>query len=212
MQYVVVGLGNPGEEYENTRHNVGRMVAERVALRIGVSDWRDDKKSHARIAKETVTTGDTVLIVLPENYMNRSGGAVAPFVQNAKQAERLIVVQDDIDLPVGKIRVVFNRGSGGHRGVDSIIRALKTKSFTRVRVGVVPTTPTGKLKKPTGDSNIHALILNQMAKKDRLQIDTMVARAADAVLACITDGREFAMCAYNSDELVEKVKVSTHRS
>lgn len=202
MQYVVVGLGNPGPEYVNTRHNVGRMVAERVATLVHASDWRDDKKSHARVSKGVTVSGDTVMVLLPDNYMNRSGGSVAPFVENTRQAERLIVVQDDIDLPVGTLRIVFNRGSGGHRGVDSIVRALKTQAFTRVRVGVVPTTPSGKLKKPKGDTHVHELILNQMSKKDRTILDSVVERAASAVLACITEGREAAMRTYNGDGTV----------
>jgi PTH1 family peptidyl-tRNA hydrolase len=197
MQYVVAGLGNPGEEYTNTRHNAGRMVAERLAAILGASDWRDDKTAHARIAKATTPEGDDVVLVLPDAYMNRSGGSVAPFIKNEKQAERLIVVHDDIDLPIGSIRIVFNRGSGGHRGVDSIVRTLKTRAFARVRVGVVPTTPSGKLRKPKGEQGVHALILAPVSKKDSAVLEEVVQRAADAVRVCVTEGRDAAMRLYN---------------
>jgi peptidyl-tRNA hydrolase, PTH1 family len=199
MQYVVAGLGNPGEEYENTRHNVGRMVVECVARMLNAPDWRDDKTLRARVANAGTDTGDTATLVLPDNYMNRSGGSIAPLVKNSTQAEHLIVVHDDIDLPLGTIRIVFNRGSGGHRGVDSIIRAIKTRAFVRVRVGVVPTTPTGKIRKPAGDEAVHTFILKQLSSKDREAVQTVVERAADAVVTCITEGASTAMQQCNGD-------------
>jgi PTH1 family peptidyl-tRNA hydrolase len=197
MKHIVVGLGNPGEEYENTRHNVGRMVVMRVAEQIDSSDWRIDKKLHALRSQGVTEHGDTVELVLPDNYMNRSGGSVAPLVKNAKQAERLVVVHDDIDLPLGSIRVVFNRGAGGHNGVLSIERALKTRAYVRVRVGVIPTTPSGKLRKPAAGQKIHDFILKQLSKKDREAVDTMVGRTATAVLKIIHEGRAAAMQEFN---------------
>jgi PTH1 family peptidyl-tRNA hydrolase len=206
MQYVVAGLGNPGEEYANTRHNVGRMVVEQLASILGASDWREDKTARALIAKATTPAGDTALCILPDNYMNRSGGSIAPFIKNAAQAERLIVVHDDIDLPVGSIRIVFDRGSGGHRGVESIVRTLKTNGFIRVRVGVVPMTPTGKSRKPKGESGINTLILAPISKKDQEVIARSVTRASDAVYACVTAGREAAMRLFNGAEQPNKNK------
>ena len=209
MQYVVAGLGNPGEEYEQTRHNVGRMVVTRVALMLGASDWRDDTTSHARMARATTSGGDTVTLILPDNYMNRSGGSLAPLIKNAKQAERLVVVHDDIDLPLGTLRIVFNRGSGGHRGVDSIIRTLKTSAFIRVRVGVVPTSPTGKLRKPHGDEAVHNFILKQISAQDRERIAAVVTRAAEAVLACVTEGVSAGMRDFNGAVAEKKKKTTT---
>jgi len=197
MEHIIVGLGNPGEEYENTRHNVGRMVAELLAERWGTSDWRDDKKLRALISKGGTDQGENVKLILPDNYMNRSGGAVAPLIKNAKQAERLIVVQDDIDLGLGTVRVVFGRGDGGHRGVASIERAIKTRAYVRVRVGVIPTTPTGKLRKPKGEQKVYDFILKQLSKKDRAGIDKVVKHAADTVAAIVHEGREAAMREFN---------------
>ncbi len=197
MHYIIVGLGNPGPEYEHTRHNVGRMAVTLVAARLGAGDWRDDKKLRARVAVAATGSGDKVTLVLPDNYMNRSGGAVAPLVKSAKQAERVVVVHDDIDLPLGTTKIVFDRGAGGHNGVASVERALKTRAFVRVRVGVVPSTPKGTLKKPRGEQAVYDFILKQLSKKDREAVDAVVGRAADAAIMVVTEGREEAMRAYN---------------
>ncbi len=206
MKYVVVGLGNPGEEYKNTRHNIGRMVVELLAERLNASGWRDDKKLRAKISQYVTSNGDEVKLVLPDNYMNQSGGSVAPIIKNKKQAERLIVVHDDIDIGVGSLRIVFNRGSGGHRGVESIEKAIKTKSFIRVRIGVVPVSPTGKIRKPKGEDKVYNFILRNLSKKDKEVIDEIVKRSADAVESVLLEGKIKAMCEYNTDndDSVEK--------
>jgi len=197
MKHIVVGLGNPGPEYEHTRHNVGRMVVEAVHDLLDASDWRDDAKLRARVSTAALDTGDIVMLVLPDNYMNRSGGSVAPLITGAKQAERLVVVHDDIDLPVGTVRIVFNRGAGGHRGVESIVRAIKTRAFARVRVGVVPVAPSGKLRKPAADDKVHDLILKKLSTKDREYIATCIAHVARAVEMLLLQGRTAAMQQYN---------------
>ncbi len=197
MKHIIVGLGNPGEEYENTRHNAGRMVVASFPERVAATDWRDDAKLRARVAKGVSKGGDDVVLILPDNYMNRSGTSVAPLVKSERQAKTLVVVHDDIDLPVGTIRIVFDRGSGGHRGVDSIVRAIKTRAFVRVRVGVVPTSPSGKLKKPRGEGAVHDFILKQLSKKDRAVLDEAVAYAAKATEAIVEHGVTVAMQQYN---------------
>lgn len=196
MHHIIVGLGNPGDEYENTRHNVGRMVVEEVSRMQGGSDWRDDKKLHAKVAQVTSGT-HSVTLVLPDTYMNRSGGSVSPLVRSTSATEGLIVVHDDIDLPLGTLRIVFDRGAGGHNGVLSIERSLKTRAFVRVRVGVIPTTPLGKLKKPKGADAVHDFILKQITKKDRERIMQVVVRAATAVWTVVEHGREVAMQEFN---------------
>lgn len=199
MEYIIAGLGNPGEEYENTRHNVGRMVAEKIRYSINASDWRDDKKLRARMSQGIVGE-EKVTLVLPDNYMNRSGGSLAPLVTTKKQAEHLIVIHDDIDLPLGTIRIVFDRGAGGHNGVLSIERTLKTRAFVRVRVGVVPVTADGKQKKPQGEDKVYDFILQQLRKKEREAVDVVVERAMYAVLAVVNNGRESAMQEFNRSE------------
>jgi PTH1 family peptidyl-tRNA hydrolase len=198
MQYVVVGLGNPGDEYEKTRHNVGRMVVEAIALELGAADWRDDKKLRAKVCQAVIGKKDNVTLVLPDNYMNRSGGSVAPLAKTTKAIERLVVVHDDIDLPFGTIRIVQNRGAGGHNGVLSIERALKSKAFIRVRVGVIPTTPSGKLRKPASNKIVDDFLLQSFTSKEKQVLGDMVVQARDATAAVVTEGREAAQRTYNS--------------
>ena len=206
MEYIIVGLGNPGAEYEHTRHNVGRNVALSLQRHWQTSDWRDDKKTRARISQGMLADGKTkVKLVLPDTFMNRSGAAVQPLIKTAKQIERLIIVHDDIDLGAGTLRIVQNRGSGGHKGVDSIVRALRSKACIRVRVGVSPKTPKGKVKKPKGEAAVLAFILKQYGKKDRANFSVLIDRVALATEAVITLGVAKAMCLYNG-EVGTKVK------
>ncbi|MBV9159732.1 MAG: peptidyl-tRNA hydrolase, partial [Candidatus Kaiserbacteria bacterium] len=126
MTWVVVGLGNPGEEYENTRHNAGRMAAQFFAKKADASEWREDKSANATVTRGAVGK-NLFVIVLPDTFMNKSGSALTKYVKSVKAAEKMIVVYDDLDLPLGKIKLSFDRGSGGHKGVESIMRAVKTK-------------------------------------------------------------------------------------
>lgn len=142
--HIVVGLGNPGEEYENTRHNIGRAA---VCFLFKSADFAEDKKNNSLKAEEKFGK-EKILLLLPETFMNKSGNAVKGLIKSAKAARNLIVVHDDIDLPLGRLKFSFGRGSAGHKGVESIMRALKTKDFWRIRVGISFATPSGKLKKP----------------------------------------------------------------
>lgn len=174
MAYVLVGLGNPGQEYEETRHNTGRIIVSAL-----------EKNFEGKV-------------LLPDTFMNKSGSAVAPLIKNAKQAERLIVVHDDLDLPLGTMKLSFNRGSGGHKGVDSIMRAIKTKAFVRLRIGISKSTPKGKLKKPVGEEAVAKFILGTF-KKEELDILKKVAKkAGEAIKVLTTEGREKAMNIANS--------------
>jgi PTH1 family peptidyl-tRNA hydrolase len=198
MRYIVAGLGNPGEEYAYTRHNIGRLVVERLASTLGVSsEWRTEAKLRAQVVEPVLRDGTKAVLVLPDNYMNRSGGSVAPYITSKKSAEQLVVVHDDIDLPFGTLRIVFNRGSGGHRGVDSIVKAIKTSAFIRVRVGVLSTTPSGKMKKPHGEGEVHTFILKPLSKKDKEAYEPYIEHAAQAVRSLLEQGIEQAMRDYN---------------
>ena len=152
MAWIIAGLGNPGYEYEGTRHNTGRMAVEYFAKSAKLSEWKEDKKAKALVSRGIVGKTLTAL-VLPNTFMNKSGAAVAKFVKSPKAAERMAVVYDDLDLPLGEMKISFNRGSGGHKGVESLMKVLKTKKFTRVRVGVSPSTAGGALRKPPAAHN-----------------------------------------------------------
>ncbi|MEK7115460.1 MAG: aminoacyl-tRNA hydrolase, partial [Patescibacteria group bacterium] len=115
MNYIIAGLGNPGEEYINSRHNVGRMFVEYLRKKEGFLEWREDKKLKAATSEGKIGKGK-VLLVEPNNFMNNSGKSLLPLVKNKKQAEQLVIIYDDLDLPLGTLKISFNRGSGGHRG------------------------------------------------------------------------------------------------
>ncbi len=157
--YIVLGLGNPGEEYEKTRHNTGRMAVEAFAKVQKFAGFKDDKKTQS--LKVGGKVGKTkVMCLLPETFMNKSGNALKKTITSQKAAEKLIVIQDEIDIPLGSYKVSFNKGSAGHRGVESIIKAVKTKEFFRIRVGVSPATPKGKIKKPKREKVLDFLMGN----------------------------------------------------
>lgn len=132
---VIVGLGNPGGEYENTRHNAGRVAVELLAKKEDFTDFKFNKKAMALVAKG-VCAGKNTILVLPETMMNNSGKSIDGFVKSPRAAKNLVVVHDDLDLPLGTIKMTFGRGSGGHKGVESIMRAIKTKDFVRIRIGI----------------------------------------------------------------------------
>lgn len=129
---IIIGLGNPGKEYTNTRHNIGFDVVDEIAKENNFPDFKLSKKFDALISKEA-----SLVLVKPQTFMNLSGKSVRAISSFYKPNE-LIVIQDDIDLKIGEVRIVKNRGSAGHKGIESIIKELGTKDFTRVRVGIQP--------------------------------------------------------------------------
>lgn len=189
MQYIIVGLGNPGEEYKDTRHNAGRMVLEVFRKKYDFPEWTLDKSLKALVSKGTFGK-DKVLLVEPDNFMNVSGKSVAPLVKTAKDAERTIVVYDDLDLPLGSMKISFNRSSGGHKGLESIIKALKTPAFARLRVGICPTTPSGKPKKPKGEEAFLDFIVGPFKKPEMEIMKKTIKKGSDALALILTEGRE----------------------
>lgn len=196
MKFTIVGLGNPGSEYENTRHNAGRLAVEHFDAIHELGGFVMNGKSKSLVSKGTLGK-HSVTLVLPETFMNKSGSAVGKFVTSAKAAERLVVVYDDIDLPFGSIKLSFGRGSGGHKGIESIIRAVKTKDFVRVRIGVAPTTPSGKMKKPAGEKKVHDFILGEFTKKEQETLKKLFKIITPAIESIIVDGRAKAMNQFN---------------
>ena len=197
MSWVIVGLGNPGQEYQGTRHNAGRSALEFFAKQMQFGDWREDKKSKAHVASGML--GKTaVVLVAPDTFMNKSGSAVVRYVKSQKAAERMVIIYDDLDLPLGGLKLSFNRGSGGHRGVESIMRAVKTKKFTRVRVGVSPATSGGKLKKPQGEKEVVSFILSKFKPTELAELKKVFKKVAGALEATVADGPQIAMNHFNS--------------
>jgi len=174
---LVVGLGNPGVEYENTRHNAGRILVPII-----------EKKLEGKMKIKFIT---------PDNFMNNSGKAVAPFIKSKKDLKDLIVIYDDIDLPLGKIKISFNRSSGGHNGLGSIIKSLKSEEFLRIRVGIAPATPLGKIKKPSGEKAVLNFLLGEFKKPELEILKKLSKKIAEVVEAIFTEGKEKAMSIYN---------------
>jgi PTH1 family peptidyl-tRNA hydrolase len=144
------------------------------------------------VGKEKVT------LVLPETMMNASGKGVAPFVKSVKAAKMLVVVRDDLDLPTGTIKMVFARGSGGHKGVESIMRALKTDAFVQMKVGISPKTAKGVAKKPSGEEKVIKHVLGKFSPTDEAPLKKAVKTAVEALHLFITDGVEKAMMEANT--------------
>jgi PTH1 family peptidyl-tRNA hydrolase len=173
---MVVGLGNPGEEYEKTRHNTGRIMVSFIEKKI------EDVK---------------IKFIMPDNFMNNSGKAVASLVKSKKDLKDLVVIYDDVDLPLGKMRISFNRSSGGHNGLGSVIKALKSEEFVRIRIGISPSTPSGKLKKPQGEKAILKFLLGEFKKPELEILKKLSKKVAEAVEMIFTESKEKAMSLYN---------------
>jgi len=175
---LVVGLGNPGSEYENTRHNAGRIVASLVGKKL------EDSKTKIKF-------------LVPDTFMNHSGKAVVPFIKSKKDLAELIVIYDDIDLPLGKMKISFNRSAGGHNGLKSVIKMLKSEEFLRIRVGIAPTTPSGKIRKPNGEKAVLNFLLGEFKKSELETIKKLSKKITEAVEMIYTESKEKAMSLYN---------------
>ena len=182
---VIAGLGNPGAQYANTPHSVGFETLDALAAAAGVV-WEAKRQFRCLMAR-VVMAGQPVILVKPQTFMNLSGESVAPVVKyhNATAAD-LLVVHDDSDLPLGRLRVRKGGSCGGHNGVRNIIERLGTSAFARVKIGV------GKDRE-----DVVGHVLGKFDPATRRLMDVMVAAAADAVVAVLRDGPERAMNAYN---------------
>lgn len=195
MAYIFVGLGNPGDEYKETRHNTGRMLVEWFGKSLD-AEWKTDKKLNATVAK--VKVGKTpVTLVLPETFMNNSGKSLKPLITSIKSAEKLMVIYDDLDLPFGTNKISFNKSSGGHRGLESIIKSIKTEKFARVRVGISPTTPSGKIKKPKGEDAVTKVILGKFKEEEIKELKKLSKSVNEALEVFVSEGLEKAMTGFN---------------
>jgi len=198
--YLFVGLGNPGEEYVDSRHSLGRMVLLDFAKKEAeIKDWKLDKKLKAQIT-EGKSGKNKFRLLLPENFMNNSGGSVKPLIKNKNEAHELVVIHDDIDLPLGRIKICYNRGSGGHKGVESIIKALKTNEFIRLRMGVAQTTTSGKLKKPADEDKFVDFIIAKFKPAEQDELKKVIKKAKQVVASLVENGLERTMNEFNSHE------------
>ncbi len=193
---LIVGLGNPGEEYVKTRHNAGRIVLEYIAKANDFSDWKVDMKTKSLRAKGEIEK-EKFDFMLPETFMNNSGNAVAPVIDDKKKLKNLVVIYDDLDIPVGSLKISFNRSSGGHNGVQSIIKKVKSQEFVRIRIGVSPQTPTGKLKKPSGEDKVLKFLLGEFKDDELKELKKISKKVAEIIIMISSDGHPKAMSLYN---------------
>jgi PTH1 family peptidyl-tRNA hydrolase len=195
MSYIIAGLGNPGEEYENTRHNSGRIVLEAVRAEFG-DDFEYNKKLNAQVAEGKIGK-EKATFIAPDTFMNLSGKAIGQLVKSVKVASRLVVIYDDFNLPLGRIRISFNRSSGGHNGMESIIKAVKTEAFLRIRVGTAPENAKGNAKTPHGDEKIEKFILGKFKDEELKTLKNVAKTVTEAVEMIVKEGKDKAMSVYN---------------
>ena len=185
--WLLVCLGNPGDQYDNTRHNVGFMVADQLGERYGLPI---QKLKFKALTNMFSISGEKVLVMKPVTYMNLSGEAVRPAADFYKiPPEHILVISDDTALDVGKLRIRRGGSAGGHNGLKSIIQHLGTDQFPRIRVGVG--------KKPHPDYDLADWVLGKFQGEDKKAIDAAVERCADAVECLIKDGPDRAMNKFN---------------
>jgi PTH1 family peptidyl-tRNA hydrolase len=187
---LIVGLGNPGRSYAGNRHNIGFICLRYFARAQGIKF--NQKKGLARIGTGTVA-GNRVALARPQTFMNNSGQSVSRLVRKFKVSPKdLLVIHDDLDLPPAKIRLSSGSGSGGHKGINSIIEELGTREFTRIRVGIGrPAQPN-----PTED-DIIAYVLSNFTPQEKKAVNQIIPRVSEAILCLLTEGLEPAMNKFN---------------
>lgn len=191
-RYLIVGLGNPGREYRRNRHNVGFQIVDHFAARYHMEFSR--QQSNAFIATGNAA-GRSVILAKPQTFMNRSGSSVAALQKFYKiDLERLLVIYDDIDLPVGTIRLKPEGGSGGQNGMKDIIARLGSPAFPRLRIGI---------GRPQGRIDPAAYVLQDFSPDEQTVISVTYERASDALETWLRDGIELAMSRHNAPALQE---------
>ncbi len=195
--YLVAGLGNPGSEYNRTRHNAGFMVVERFGKKLS-ADWKESAKFHSRIAR--VEAGERkVILCEPQTYMNASGEAIAPLAEFYKvPPERCLVVVDDADLPFGQIRLRGEGSSGGHHGLESIEEHLGTRQFARLRVGI------GRTDRALREITGH--VLGRFSAGEAEVLEKVLERCASQIECYLAQGIQKAMSLYNGAVIAPEQK------
>ncbi len=183
---IIIGLGNPGTKFNNTRHNVGFMAIDKFAEKNNFPEFKLDKKSNSLTSEKNGT-----LLSKPQTFMNDSGKAVKQIIKN-KQFTDLTIVHDDIDLPVGKIKIIKERGSAGHKGVESIIKAVGNKNLIRLRIGIASQSYGSDYR-----TKAKKIVLKNFSKQEQKIISQVLEKTTQALEYLIKNGLEKAMNEYN---------------
>ncbi len=188
--HMIVGLGNPGREYENTRHNIGWMALDELMKRYTI---RLDETQHKAAFAKTTVRGKRVLVVKPLTYMNLSGQAVQPLASFYKvEPERILVVNDDMDIPFGVLRLRAKGSAGGQKGLADILKRMGTDEIARLRIGI---------DRPPGKMPARAWVLRKFEGDDAIDAARLADRAADAVETWLASGIELAMSSHNGNSI-----------
>lgn len=196
--FLIAGLGNPGEKYQKTRHNAGFLVLDFL-----YSGFEGYKYADAKVKKDTIESKE-VIFVKPETFMNDSGKSVSYIAEKYEiPNENILVIYDDLDLPLGDVRVSFDRGDGGHNGIKSIVSQIGTKAFTRVRIGIAPKDEEGRAIKPTGgfftpaSKAVSNFVLKDFSASDLEKIKDLSSKVEKIIKTFIKEGRERVMNEHN---------------
>jgi len=192
---LIVGLGNPGEEYKISRHNTGFIVLDYV---LGKVEWKESGGKAKGLFYKNSIGGKPVEYLKPLTFMNNSGNAVLCAKDFRKTpVKNIIVIYDDIDLPLGSYKISFNRSSGGHNGLESIIKKIKSREFVRIRIGISPETPSGKLRKPKGAAAVLKFLLGKYKEDELKELKKVSKKVAEIIEMITSESKEKAMSVYN---------------
>lgn len=187
--FLIVGLGNPGIKYENTRHNTGFLFLDELQKKNNLADFKSSKKFKAMISEGKIAE-EKIILAKPGTFMNQSGQSIKKFIKNYKlKIKNLLVIHDDIDLPLGKIKISKSRGSAGHKGIESIIKELSTKNFVRIRIGIQ--LKTGKPRKSED------FVLGNFNLKEKKDLKDIFKKSSKIIETIIEEGIEKAMNEFN---------------
>jgi len=192
----IIGLGNPGKEYEETRHNTGRIILNFIAKSNDFSEWKDDMKLKSKKTKGEINN-EKMEFITPDTFMNNSGIAVSKIIDNKNKLKNLVVIYDDMDLSIGNIKISFNRSSGGHNGLESIIKKVKSQEFVRIRIGVSPITPTGKMKKPKGEQAVLKFLLGKFKEDEIKELKKISKKVSEILVSLSENGKDKTMSVFN---------------
>lgn len=203
MSILIVGLGNPDPEYTGTRHNIGRDVLDVFAHRYGIE--MSERNGYLEGFVGEGTCGDTSVIMLkPDQYMNNSGVSVKKALKHYELTpDDVVIVHDELDVPLGMVKISHARSAGGHNGVQSVIDQVQSKKCIRIRVGIATELATGEMVKPKGQSGVQKFVLNTFATSEREALPVITKAASDALVSIITNGVTRTMNQYNGVKLLE---------
>lgn len=192
---LIVGLGNPGEKYEKTRHNFGFRAIDGLSAKNNFPEFKKTTKNAASISKGIIS-GKEIILAKPQTFMNDSGRAVKKLISDFQTtASGLLAAHDDTDIPLGEIKISKNRGAAGHKGIESIIKALGTKNFTRIRIGAA------HFERSQKQTLNEKLVLKKLTKKEEKAAEAAIKKTIEAIEFLLNENLEKAMSKYNAQEI-----------